>query len=319
MSEARARPYAPADAARWDEFVEASAKGTLLHTRRFLGYHGARFDDRSLVVERDGRWEAVIPAASVPARPEEVVSHPGATWGAVLTKGLAAARATEDALRAARDRWRAEGSTAAVFRAPMGHLSAQPDETDVHTLLRLGARVERADLWSVAHLDRPRRRDDVASARRGRRLGVTVAQARDPADYAEFHGALAAALRARHDARPTHSLDELLDLRERLGPRQALWLARLPDGSLGAGAWLLWHRPDVLHTQYLASTDAARECRALDVLLDAVVDEVARGARCLSFGTSTEDQGRALNAPLLAFKSKFGGGATLQHFLRWAL
>lgn len=128
-----------------------------------------------------------------------------------------------------------------------------------------------------------------------------------------------ASLQTRHDARPTHSLDELLDLRERLGPAQSLWLARLPDGSLGAGAWMLRHRDDLAHTQYLAASEAAREFRALDTLLETVLEAGCAGARCLSFGTSTEDAGRVLNAPLHAFKSKFGGGAALQHFLRWTL
>jgi hypothetical protein len=319
VSEARARPYTDADAARWDAFVAGAARGTLLQTRRFLGYHGARFDDRSVVVERDGRWEAVIPAATHPSRPAEVLSHPGATWGGVLTQKLNAARITEDALAAAGAHWRAQGATTATFRMPLAHLSAQPDEGDVHALLRLGARPERADLWSVVHLDRPLRRDDVASARRGQRLGVTVSTETDAPAYADFHALLAATLRARHDARPVHSPAELLDLRERLGPAQELWTARLPDGTLGAGAWLLWHRGDVAHTQYLAASDAARESRCLDVLLDALVERLRGRARCLSFGTSTEDEGRVLNAPLLAFKSKFGGGGALQHFLRWSL
>lgn len=312
-----ARRYSDDDAARWDEFVRASARGTALHTRRFLRYHGARFADRSLVITRGDRWEAVIPAATDPRHGDAVLSHPGATWGGVITPRVGQTALAEEALRAAQAQWSGEGARALTVRAPMAHLAAQPDESDVHALYRLGAQLVRCDLWSVAHLDRPRRRDDVASARRGARLGVTVAPTQRADDYAAFHALLTATLRARHDVAPTHSLDELLDLRERLGDAQSLWLARLPDGTLGAGAWLLWHRDDIAHTQYLAASEAARESRALDALLEGVFEGVTPRARCLSFGTSTEHDGRALNAPLMAFKGKFGGGAALQHFLRW--
>ncbi|MFO0630655.1 MAG: GNAT family N-acetyltransferase [Polyangiales bacterium] len=312
-----ARRYTDDDAAQWDAFVGASARGTLLHTRRFLRYHGARFADRSLVITRGDRWEAVIPAATDPRRADAVLSHPGATWGGVITPRIGQTALAEESLRAAQARWSAEGARALTVRAPMAHLSAQPDESDLHALYRLGAQQVRCDLWSVAHLDRPRRRDDIASARRGARLGVTVTQARDPGDYAAFHALLAETLRARHDVAPTHTLDELLDLRERLAAAQSLWLARLPDGSLGAGAWVLWHRDDVAHTQYLAASASAREHRALDTLLEGVFEAVTPSARCVSFGTSTEHDGRVLNAPLMAFKGKFGGGAALQHFLRW--
>jgi len=312
-----ARRYTDDDAVRWDEFVRASARGTALHTRRFLRYHGARFDDRSLVITRGDRWEAVLPAATDPRRADAVLSHPGATWGGVITPRVGQTALAEEALRAAQEAWAREGTRALTVRAPMAHLTPQPDESDAHALYRLGAQLVRCDLWSVVQLDRPRRRDDIASARRGARLGVTVATTQHADDYADFHALLSATLRARHDVAPTHSLDELLDLRERLGDAQSLWLARLPDGTLGAGAWLLWHRDDVAHTQYLAASESARESRALDTLLEGVFAGVAARARCLSFGTSTERDGRALNAPLMAFKGKFGGGAALQHFLRW--
>ena len=49
----RAVPYAAEHATAWDELVDGAPMGTLLHTRRFLSYHGDRFNDRSLVVQDD--------------------------------------------------------------------------------------------------------------------------------------------------------------------------------------------------------------------------------------------------------------------------
>jgi hypothetical protein len=76
----RAVPYTHADAARWDAFVARAPIGNLLHTRAFLGYHGARFADRSLLLlDADDEIRAVLPAAVDPRDPARVISHPGAT------------------------------------------------------------------------------------------------------------------------------------------------------------------------------------------------------------------------------------------------
>lgn len=314
------RPLCAAEHARWDAFVMACPKGTLLHTQRFLGYHGARFADRSLILERGERWVGVLPAVLHPDRPTTVVSHFGATFGGLLVKRLAAAELTYELLQAAAAHYRKSGVEELVFRLPPAHLAAQPDEAALHALFRLGARIDRMDLWSVIQLDRPRRRKDVASARQGKRLGVTVELAERAEDYSAYHELLVASLARRHGATPVHSCEALLQLRQRLGEDQALWLARQPDGTLGAGLWLLRHREGVFHTQYIAGAESARKTRSLDVLTDHLVADLqARGARILSFGASTEDGGRHLNANLHQFKSKFGGGALTQAHARWRL
>lgn len=319
VSDYSTRPRGPADGPRWDAFVRRCPKGTLVHTQRFLGYHGDRFEDRSLFVERGSKAVAVFGAVTHPHRPDEVVSHLGSTFGGPLLPKVAAGESTYDALRAIGAHYRREGARRLVLKLAPAHLSEQPDEPELSALFRLGARIDRVDLWSVIALDRARKRKDIASARRGRQLGVQVAIEDEVDTYVEVHALLEETLR-RHDARPVHSPNELIDLRERVGDDQELWVARLADGSIGAAAWLLRHRPGVWHTQYLAASPSARDARALDVLLDDLVTRLSdSGARILSFGASTEDGGRRLNGPLHAFKSKLGGGAVVQHHASWDL
>ena len=52
------------DTEQWETLVGASRNGTFMHTRRFIDYHGSRFEDCSLVV-RDARGavRAIVPAA----------------------------------------------------------------------------------------------------------------------------------------------------------------------------------------------------------------------------------------------------------------
>ncbi|MEQ8460388.1 MAG: GNAT family N-acetyltransferase [Sandaracinaceae bacterium] len=311
------RPHHPDDDDRWDAFVERCPKGTLLHTRRFLGYHGARFEDCSVWLERDGKPVAIFPAARLDDR---VVSHPGSTFGGPLIPKIGAAEETFEVLSALGELYRGAGARRLELKLSPAHLSVQPDEPELSALFRLGGTVERMDLWSVVSLDRDRKRKDRASANRAERLGVTVAVEDTPDAYAEMHALLSDTLRRRHGARPVHDLEALLDLRRRLGGAQSLWVARAPSGVAAAACWLLRHREGVFHTQYLAASEEGRELRALDLVIErAIVHAQREGARTFSFGASTEEGGRTLNAPLHGFKSKWGGGAVVQHHCAWTL
>lgn len=316
-----ARPYRPEDADAWDRFVERCPQGTVLHTRRFLAYHGERFLERSLVIERDGAWVAAMPAGAWPDQPEVVASHPGSTFGGLLLPKLGDTALAEEAFAVAAEelqrRWQAERLD---VRLPLAHLSPQPDESQLHALFRLGATLDRVDLWSAIQLDRDFKRSHRRNARKGRKAGVTTAFETAPEAYEEFHALLSQNLRAKHDRSPVHSEADLLDLRERIEADQRLFVARLPDGSLGAGTWLLRHREGVFHTQYLASAAHAQQMRPMEVLLDDLVDRLLEeGARCVSFGASSVERGRVLNPGLHRFKSKLGGGAVAHYHARWEL
>src|SRR5258705_9255417 len=80
--------YARGAAAAWDEFVARAPMATLLHTRRYLSYHGERFSDVSvLLVDERQRVIAVFPAALDPDDDKCVISHPGVTYGGIFYDG----------------------------------------------------------------------------------------------------------------------------------------------------------------------------------------------------------------------------------------
>ena len=81
------RPYSQNDANVWDAFCGGALQATFLHTRRFLSYHGDRFEDRSLMIEDDGKLLGLFPAALSLSEEKCVVSHPGITFGGVVHQG----------------------------------------------------------------------------------------------------------------------------------------------------------------------------------------------------------------------------------------
>ena len=80
-------PYSPQYEASWDEFCARAVNAPFLHTRRFLGYHGGRFQDLSLILREEGSIVGVLPAAALPGTDGAVASHPGATYGGLVHDG----------------------------------------------------------------------------------------------------------------------------------------------------------------------------------------------------------------------------------------
>src|SRR4051794_12768437 len=66
---------------RWNAFAAAAKNGVFFFHRDYMGYHADRFTDHSLIVVRDGKPVAMLPAS---VNGDTVVSHGGLTFGGLL-------------------------------------------------------------------------------------------------------------------------------------------------------------------------------------------------------------------------------------------
>ena len=313
----RVRPYERRDAGGWDHLVRASWNGTFLHTRRFLGYHGDRFVDRSLVAfDGKDRLVGVLPAASPAGEAASVTSHPGATYGGwVHAGGLQGARMIE-AFEAAAEAWTRAGLRELRYKAVPHIYPRVPAGDDLYALFRLGADRDRCDLSATIDLaGRPKPR---SRRRRGHRaaLRAGIVVARGPGYLREFWPVLEDNLRRKHDARPVHTIEEI-ELLQDLFPTQVQCVVGRLGGRTVAGV-VLFKSPRVTHAQYIASSPEGYEASALDAIFDACITSAAdEGAHHFDFGTSTEQAGAYLNEGLYTFKTEFGAGGVVCEFFRW--
>jgi CelD/BcsL family acetyltransferase involved in cellulose biosynthesis len=290
----------------WDTFCARAVNATLLHTRRFLSYHGERFTDASLVLVEDGRWVGLLPAARVPGNPSIIVSHPGATFGGLVHDGRLLGHRTIDALSAATSYFAARGVTTLLYKPLPSIYPLLPAQDDLYALFRLHARRVRCDLSSTIDLSarRPpseRRRRALKKAHKS--VAVEVGGPRLPDLWAIVEDNLD----RKYGARAVHSPAEMAELARRF-PDAIRSLVALVDGRVEAGV-ILFLSSRVWHAQYIASSERGYELSALDAVFDrALQDATAMGARYFDFGTSNEDEGRVLNDGLYRFKSEFGGG-----------
>ena len=312
----RAVPYTAEHGTAWDELVDAAPMGTLLHTRRYLGYHGDRFTDRSLVIHDDSdRLVGVFPAAEDPDDAGTIVSHPGVTYGGIVHGGVLTGGLAEDALSAVKAAL--SGFERLIYKAVPIVYHQRPALDDRYALWAAGASLVRYDLSCAIDLANPGRRGSrrTRGVKRARREGVELREGVEQAE--RFWPVLIEVLEARHGVRPVHTLHEILDLHRRCGAAIRFVAAEL-DGTV-IGGTVLFCTPSAHHAQYIAASDRGTEAGALDLLFDACIDRATtEQRRYFNFGVSTHPGG-GLNRGLHAFKAEFGGAGVIHEIFELPL
>jgi Acetyltransferase (GNAT) domain len=302
------RGYVPDDADAWDDLVARSVNGTMLHTRRYLSYHGDRFRDRSLLVTNSRGWTiGAFPAAEDPAGETVVTSHPGLTYGGLVHDGSLHGASMMSVLTGIAAHYRALGFTRLRYKALPQIYQARPAADDVHALYRLGASRYSCDLAAAINLSS---RGRVATSRRQRRRRAEAAGVRIEEgwpDAAAYWQVLAGNLDRRHGATPTHSLAEIEYLHDRFPKEIILITAKIGDELVGGN--LFTAEGPVLQVRYTATTETGRAACATDLVVEHGITRASElGCQYFSFGTSTMQAGRELNAPQYDFKISFGAG-----------
>ncbi len=305
--------YESRHAETWDAFCNGAANATFLHTRRFLSYHGERFNDLSLLVMDTGKLIGVFPAAQALSDPELVVSHPGITYGGLAHQGKLAGNRMIEALEAIVGHYAKAGYRGLQYKPLPFIYGRMPAEDDLYALFRLGAQRVRCDLSCSIDLAAARRPLSERRRRGLKKAQAAVTHSSNPSLLGELWPVIAQNLARKHDARPVHSLEELILLQERF-PQQIQIHCALMAGVVEAGV-VFFNTPRVWHAQYIAASEAAYEVSALDAVFDAAIVEAQQaGALYFDFGTSNEESGKVLNDGLYRFKSEFGGGGVAHEF-----
>lgn len=310
----RVRPFESKDAAEWDDFCEGAVNATLLHTRRYLGYHGDRFRDESRILEDDKRRIiGIFPAARDPDDDTCVVSHPGVTYGGIVHGGRLAGERMLEVFDALVEGYAAQGRRRLIYKAVPYIYHHSPAQDDIYALFRQQARRFRCDLSAAVALghrlsksERRRR-----ALRKAEKAGVEIHEG--PAYIEPLWEVLRDNLSRRHRAAPVHDEDEIRLLAERF-PDRIRFVTGWRDGELLAGVVVFVAGP-VHHVQYIAASEQGQGVNALDAVFEACIGGAQQeGADWFDFGISNEDQGHHLNDGLYRFKTEFGGGGVVHEF-----
>lgn len=320
-----ARPYDPSKRDEWDRFVLQSNNGTIFHLQRFLSYHpDGRFDFHHLLFYDGARLVAVLPAA-ITEGGACLESPIGASYGGFVLPWDLKYAVNERLVDALLDYAQKQGFKKILLtHAPPIYQDRLCQDID-YALAFKGFDFDRHYISHAIHLEP---RDNIvsrfsATARRyihqcERNPDLAVERCEGKAGYDEFYPILLEN-KARHNAKPTHSLDELHRLKELLPDAIQLFLVRYKGKAIGGSATFLCN-PRVALCFYNMLDYEFEKLRPIHFVMKHVVEwSIQMGCRYVDIGVSQNVQHVNQMTPaysLIEFKEKFAAKGVLRSTFR---
>ncbi|MCG2611010.1 GNAT family N-acetyltransferase [Flavobacterium sp. SM15] len=305
------RKYQKSDYALWNEFIAQSKNATFLFHRDFMEYHSDRFEDFSLLVFES---EKLIACLAANKKENEIFSHQGLSYGGVLVKKDIRIKeytlVFKAILKFMSDHQLNQFS---LKMLPKIYHKTISEEIDYVAFLA-GADVVRSDVYLVID------NSEKYKPNRNRKRALTLAEnlnieIKQDKNYDDFwNQILTPNLVNRFGVQPVHSLEEIKKLAV-LFPEKIVLFNAYQDGNLKAGV-VMFLTDTVAHFQYSSGSEDRNDTAALDVLFDFIIRKYS-DKKYVSFGSSSENDGRKLNEGLAYWKESFGARTSVQNFIKF--
>jgi len=297
----------------WNAFVAQSKNGTFLADRRYMDYHADRFRDHSLMIRREGKLYALLPAN---VEGDTFYSHQGLTYGGLITDQQATAAHTTEVFRAINNYLKANAIHRVHYKAIPWIYHCVPAEEDLYAIHCVcDYRIAKRDISSViifppsVKWKELRRR----GVKRALSAGITV---KESDDFETFWTILSANLEARFGVHPVHSLKEITLLKSRF-PDNIRLFAAFKDGTM-LGGTVVYVTTQTVHAQYISASPLGKQLGAIDTMFRHVLTAFET-YRYFDFGKSTEADCRVLNEGLIHQKEGFGARGVCYDTYEWTI
>ena len=298
----------------WNQFVKTSKQGTFLLDRSYMDYHSDRFADHSLLIYRQDKLYALLPANE---RDHTLYSHQGLTYAGLLTTSKATTEDICQVFIAINAYLKSAGFQKVVYKAIPWIYHQIPAEEDLYAIVKeCHAHIAVRNIASVIDMSHSLkwRRDRHYGANKAATNGITIEESQD---FPTFWQILEDNLMLTYQAKPVHSLEEILLLKSRFPKQIRLYVAKQEEDVLGGT--LLYLTPQVVHAQYISATPQGKHNHAIDAIFRKLLKEEYRDCQFFDFGTSNEDGGKVLNTSLIYQKEGFGGRGVVYDTYEWEL
>ncbi|MGX2985010.1 GNAT family N-acetyltransferase [Helicobacter sp. 23-1048] len=294
-------PYNAELKAAWDSFVESSKNGIFMFKRDFMDYHADRFVDNSLLFYSDDELIALLPLS----RHDNVLkSHGGLTFGGFISSANMKQIKMNECVESLIEYLRERDFTHLEYKKVPQIYNEIPSEEDIYALWRHNAILSKVEPSTAINLCAPVKMSKGRKAQisRAKREGVEVVESSDFEGFIALENEI---LAKYHNAKAVHSGAELALLAGRFPENIKLYIARQNGNDEILAGVVLFVYKNLVHTQYMASSEKGREIGALDLVVATLLDKYSDKIY-FDFGISSENNGLNLNTGLIAQKESFG-------------
>lgn len=303
---------------KWDEFVLDSNNGTMFHLQKFFDYHTAgKFTFNHLIFLEKNEIAAVLPGAMVGSKFESPV---GASYGSIVTKDVKFTNAMEiisTLLRYAVN----NGIDEIELTAPPVVYENHPNQNLDFAMLWQGFQYELHYISSAIKLDpdtdiisrfSPTTRRNIRHSLKDQDIRVEINEKLD-----EFYPILLDN-KSRHNVKPTHSLEDLLKLKELLPDNLKLFMVYWKDIPIGGSLMFFVNRTCSLcfYNMLLYEYEYLKPIQR--VMYEVVKYSTENGYNYVDIGVSQDTKAENPMTPsmsLIEFKEKFDAKTVMRNTL----
>lgn len=301
--------YQPNQKAVWNNFVKEAKNATFLFQRDFMDYHSNRFVDHSLLVYKNEKLVAVLPANIIDCT---LHSHQGLTYGGIILGKKTTFEEVLVAFKSILEYLQNKGiSNLKLKLLPKIYHQLPSDEID-YLLFIVKATLERRDFTSSV-LNENQIKIASSNRLRGIKKGVkNQLEIREEMDFEAFwKKVLEPNLKQVHNQKPVHSFEEISLLKSYF-PKNIKQFNVYKEEEIVAGT-TIFETSTVAHAQYISANEIGRKTGGLDFLFNYLLEHFS-DRKYLDFGISIEAQGMKINKGLLDWKESFGGRSVVHDF-----
>lgn len=292
----------------WNNFNKNAKNGLFMFDRSYMDYHSDRFKDNSLIFYENEKPIALLPCN---VSQNALYSHQGLTFGGFIVDENMKQGKMLECFEVLKEYMQENCFEKLIYKSTPYIYHKIPAQEDLYALFRNNAELFRVDCSTTIDLQNickmPKGRK--AQISRAKREGVEIFSSED---FEAFVMLLNSVLQKQHGVNAVHSAEELKLLCSRFSQNIKLFVAKISEEIIAAA--LLFIYDDLVHTQYLAANEKAREIGALDLLIKTLMDEFTKSKKYFDFGISTENGGQFLNQGLISQKEGFGGRSVAHQF-----
>ena len=301
----KVRRYISEDCNIWNQFVSNSKNATFLFHRDFMEYHKHKFDDFSLLVFKNEKLVALLPANRIE---DTIYSHQGISYGGFLISNTIRFEGYIAAFKALLIFLENENIETFHFKKmPSIYHKNLSKEID-YVLSALEAKQHTFDSYFVI--------DDLSSYKpnRNRKRAIQLSEHKNVAISHDgldvfWEQILQKNLTSRFNVNPVHSITEIHYLMQKF-PEQIKFYSAKKDNKILAGV-VMFITDNVAHFQYSSGNEERTESGALDALFNYIIKKYSH-KKYISFGSSSTDKSLKIDKGLAYWKESFGASIIKQ-------
>lgn len=308
--------YKPEYKDLWESFVDKANNGTMFHTQRFLDYHPeGKFNFYHLMFFRNGELVGVLPGGL--KNNESYWSPMGASYGSIVTKDIYYEEAQDmvDALLeyGKNKNWKE------LFLIPPPIIYGEHYNQHIeYAMLYRKFGFELHYISHAIHLkhgnDFLKHFDKTARKALHKILRENIIRIEESDDYETFNKILLSN-KARHDVKPTHTLEDMLKIRDLMPEKVKLLIVYNGDIPI-AGSWLFLCNPQVVLCFYNMLYYEYEHLKPIYLIMyETVRWSVENGYEWVDIGVSQDTKAEDPMTPslnLIKFKERFDSRGVLR-------